>query len=155
VTSPLLVEKGDPKPWRLVVVESPFAGARWDVPLDAKEARNLRYLRACLADCIRRGESPYASHGLLTQPGVLDDTSTEERRKGILAGFAWGRMASAWVVYTDLGVSDGMRDGLIEAHRFGKPVETRSLGADWEAKPKRESTRRQPKSFNPWQPGTP
>lgn len=35
--------------------ESPYAG---DVNL------NLRYLRAAMADCLRLGESPYASHGL-------------------------------------------------------------------------------------------
>lgn len=46
---------------RLVIIESPFAG---DV------VRNLRYLRACMRDCLRRGEAPYASHALYTQPGV-------------------------------------------------------------------------------------
>ena len=43
----------------LTVIESPYAG---DVE------GNLTYLRACLKDCVERGESPYASHGLLTQP---------------------------------------------------------------------------------------
>jgi hypothetical protein len=151
-----LAEKGSPAPWRLVVIESPFAGARWDVPPDAKEARNLRYLRACMADARRRHESPYASHGLLTQPGVLDDTSTEERREGIEAGFAWGRLAAARVFYLDLGMSPGMRAGLIEAHRLGQAVEYRRLGEDWEAQPK---PKRKPKktagALDPWVPGTP
>lgn len=40
---------------KLVVVESPYAG---DVE------RNLRYLRAAMADCLARGEAPFASHGL-------------------------------------------------------------------------------------------
>ncbi len=62
---------------RLVVVESPYAG---DVE------RNLSYLRACLADCLRRNEAPIASHALYTQPGVLDDTKPEERKKGMMDG---------------------------------------------------------------------
>jgi len=103
---------------RLVVVESPYAG---DV------ARNLTYLRACLRDCIERSESPYASHGLLTQPGVLDDNVPAERAKGIQAGFAWAHHAHAIVVYEDLGVTSGMLAGIELARRRGQPVERRSL----------------------------
>jgi hypothetical protein len=58
-------------PFRLVIVESPFAG---DV------AANLSYGRRCMADCLRRGEAPFASHLLYTQPGVLDDSLPEERQ---------------------------------------------------------------------------
>lgn len=47
-----------------VIIESPYAG-----DVDA----NLTYLRACLRDCLLRGEAPFASHGLYAQPGVLDD----------------------------------------------------------------------------------
>lgn len=112
---------------KLVVVESPYAGARWDVPPNAEEARNLRYLRACMHDCVKRGESPYASHGLLTQPGVLDDTDPVERALGIKAGFAWGEKAELRVVYTDLGFSGGMRAGIEEAKRLGQPIEYRQL----------------------------
>lgn len=64
-----------------VVVESPYAG---DVE------RNLRYLRAALRDCLLRGEAPYASHAIYTQPGVLDDDIPSERTRGIHAGLAWG-----------------------------------------------------------------
>jgi hypothetical protein len=55
----------------LVVVESPYAG---------NIERNLRYLRACMADCLRRGEAPFASHGLYTQPGVLRDELPKDRQ---------------------------------------------------------------------------
>jgi hypothetical protein len=103
---------------RLVVIESPYAG---DVD------RNLKYLRACMADCLARGEAPFASHALYTQPGVLRDEVPEERKKGITAGFAWGAFAAARVFYTDLGWSSGMRDGVKEARFLGQPVETRSL----------------------------
>lgn len=107
---------------RRVVIESPFAG---NVEL------NLRYLRACMADCLRRGESPYASHALLTQPGVLDDTKPDERALGIKAGFAWRSVADATVVYMDLGVSDGMRFGVADADDAGRKVEWRVLGGEW------------------------
>ena len=103
---------------RLVIIESPFAG---DVE------KNLRYARAAMADCIRRGEAPYASHALYTQPGVLDDDKPEERATGILAGFAWAEVAAARVVYGDLGTSRGMQAGIDHANRIGQPVEYRCL----------------------------
>lgn len=103
---------------RLVVIESPYAG---DVE------RNLDYLRDAMADCLRRGEAPFASHGLYTQPGVLRDEIPEERAKGINAGFLWGARASARVFYTDLGWSTGMRLGHDEAIRLGQSIEIRRL----------------------------
>ncbi len=101
-----------------VVIESPFAG---DV-----EA-NLRYLRACMADCLKRDEAPYASHALYTQPGVLDDDKPVERELGIVAGFCWRDVADLTVVYTDLGVSRGMQYGVDDAIRKGRMVEYRTL----------------------------
>jgi hypothetical protein len=53
-----------------------------------------------------RGESPYASHGLL--PGALDEDKAEERQLGIQAGYAWWSAASLIVFYTDYGWSTGM-----------------------------------------------
>jgi hypothetical protein len=104
--------------FRLVIIESPFAG---DV------ARNLAYVRDAMADCLSRGEAPYASHALYTQPGVLDDTVPEPRRVGIGAGLAWGDKADATVVYTDLGMSRGKVEGVARAEAAGRPVEMRSL----------------------------
>lgn len=109
----------------LVLVESPYAG---DV------ARNLAYLRACLRDCFERGEYPFASHAIYTQPGVLDDAVPTERRLGIEAGHAWGARADLVVVYTDLGTSDGMAEGIRRAHAAGIRVEYRELGAPWSGK---------------------
>jgi hypothetical protein len=103
---------------KLVVVESPYAG---DV------TRNLEYARAAMADCLARGEAPFASHALYTQIGVLDDTKPEERKLGITAGFAWGRHAELVVVYEDLGVTPGMKAGIERAEAMGQPVERRSL----------------------------
>lgn len=109
-----------------VIVESPYAG---DV------STNVAYLRACLHDCILRGEAPFASHGLYTQPGVLRDDVPGERALGIGAGLEWRRFAHKTVVYTDLGITEGMRRGIEHAAQldlvtdFGHPIEFRTLPA--------------------------
>ena len=103
-----------------VIIESPYAG---DVE------GNLNYLRRCIRDSLLRGEAPIASHGLYTQPGVLDDTVPAEREAGIRAGFAWRCRAAKTVVYTDRGISSGMREGIENAHDLGRPIEYRELGA--------------------------
>ena len=103
---------------RRVIIESPYAG---DV------ATNLRYLRAAMRDCLNRGESPFASHALYTQPDVLDDESPDERERGILAGFAWRDVADATVVYMDLGITAGMERGIEDAAGRFRPIECRSL----------------------------
>lgn len=107
-----------------VVIESPYAG---DVE------RNLRYLRACMKDCLRRGEAPFASHGLYTPPGVLDDGIPAERALGIEAGLEWGKACSLVAVYVDLGISEGMQEGIAKASRRRKPIEFRKLGGEWSA----------------------
>ncbi len=103
---------------RRVVIESPYAG---DV------ATNLRYLRAAMKDCLKRGESPYASHGLLTQEGVLDDTDRDERALGIVAGFSWRDVSDATIIYTDLGITPGMSYGIDDAAFKGRPIEYRNI----------------------------
>lgn len=103
---------------RFVILESPYAG---DVE------RNLRYARACMKDCLARGEAPFASHLLYTQPGVLDDGKPEERALGIRAGLELARRADATVVYVDLGISSGMRAGIASAEALKRPVELRHL----------------------------
>ena len=104
---------------RRVILESPFKGA---------VERNTKYARACLNDCLQRGEAPIASHLLYTQPGVLDDTVPEDRRLGIDAGHAWLAGAEAVVLYVDHGVSRGMSVGIQRAKEAGVPIEWRLLG---------------------------
>lgn len=115
-------ERRDTVGFRLVIVESPFAA-----PTPEGIEKNLRYARACMRDCLRRRESPYASHALLTQPGVLDDMNPDERRLGMEAGFAWGERADASVFYVDRGWSRGMYEGLVRAFIAGRAIEFRSL----------------------------
>lgn len=119
----LISRRTGPFPWRLVILESPYAG---DVTI------NEAYARAAMRDCLTRGDAPAASHLLYTQPGVLDDSNPAERSAGIDAGLAWGKAAEATVVYTDRGVSKGMAEGIERAEAEGRPVEYRRLEA-WQS----------------------
>lgn len=101
---------------RRVIVESPYAG-------DVK--RNEIYARAAMLDCLRRGEAPFVSHLFYTQ--VLDDTILEDRVLGIGAGHAWIICADATVVYTDLGISPGMKEGIAIAENHRRVIEYRTL----------------------------
>jgi hypothetical protein len=98
-----------------VIVESPFAGA-WS---------NVKYSRECIRDCLDRGESPFASHLLYTQKGVLNDSIPEERHRGIEAANGWLEVADYIVVYMDLGVTQGMLLGVIKAARLNKEIRLR------------------------------
>lgn len=102
-----------------VIIESPYAG---DVE------RNLRYLRACMRDSLLRGEAPFASHGLYTQLGVLDDLNPEERKLGINAGFAWRSSAELVVFYLDLGWSPGMEQARALCVAVGAATVERKIG---------------------------
>ena len=110
---------------RRVVLESPFAGST-----EAEQQANIDYARACVADCLSRGESAIAWHLLYTQPGVLRDDVPGERALGIPAGLAWLPVADATVVYSDRGVSPGMLRGIRAARQLRIPVEWRSLTGD-------------------------
>ena len=109
---------------RLVIIESPYAGMI---------ERNVAYARAAMRDCLLRGESPMASHLLYTQDGVLKDEIPAEREIGMRAGWEWFRVSEAVVVYTDLGISSGMKGGMTRAAKAGLPVEERSL-PEWQTK---------------------
>lgn len=101
-----------------VALESPYAG---DVET------NLQYARECARDCLLRGEAPYASHLLYTQPGILNDDLRDERLIGMRAGMTWSLKADKTVVYTDLGISGGMQYGIDMANKVGRPIEYRSI----------------------------
>ena len=120
---------------RRVIIESPFAGKT-----EHEREPKLRYLRACMRDSLLRGEAPFASHGLYTQPGVLDDNVPAEREHGIQAGFAWRNVADGTVFYHDLGWSRGMLAGWEDAKMASRSsrsphlaIECRLLGGEWAA----------------------
>lgn len=96
-------------------MESPFAGG----------FKNVVYSRECIKDCLNRGESPFASHLLYTQKGILNDSIPDERRRGIDAAIGWLEVADLVAVYTDLGITTGMVYGIIRAAKAGKPIHLR------------------------------
>lgn len=113
---------------KLVILESPYAGGfiqRW---------LNRRYARKCVKDSLMRGEYPIASHLLYTQPGVLNDKIPDERAMGINAGLAWRFKSQGSVVYTDRGITGGMRHGIAAAHAAGRDVEYRALNPNAEGR---------------------
>jgi hypothetical protein len=88
--------------------------------------RNIEYAQAAMLDCLRKhNEAPFASHLLYTQ--VLDDKVKEDRALGIEAGLLWGAQAEKTVIYIDLGVTEGMRQGIARARKEGRPVENREI----------------------------
>lgn len=138
---------------RLVIIESPYAGGEPAELLSERYAddfglvevmvrggvavgrdrshalqlaqidRNTKYARRALLDSLSRGEAPYASHLLYTQ--VLSDADPEQRQHGLEAGWAWQSAVDAVVVYTDWGISSGMRAAIDNAKC---PVEYRNIG---------------------------
>jgi hypothetical protein len=105
---------------KTVAIESPFGSKD-----PAIVERNKAYAIAAMRDCLARGESPYASHLLLTQ--VLDDNDPEQRAKGIQAGLDWAEMAELRVIYADLGVTIGMQAGIKQAEEIGQPMKVRTI----------------------------
>ena len=119
-----LIETAPARPKRTCSDETRNSGK----PVRRRRQRNLRYARAALRDSLLRGEAPIASHLLYTQDGVLDDALPDERRRGIDAGHAWLEKADLVVVYSDLGISSGMKQGVERAAARGVPVVYRTIG---------------------------
>lgn len=107
-------------PPKLVIVESPFKANSY-----YSEEQHRLYLLHALADCYKRGESPFASHHLATE--VLMDDTPYERALGIRCGLAWGQHADLVAVYSDIGVSPGMKEAIEWYKSLGKPIEWRTL----------------------------
>lgn len=103
---------------RLVVIESPYAG---------EVVENLAYLNRCIRECALRGDSPYASHLMLTT--ALDDGDPEERALGIQLGLAFRRAVDMRIFYVDLGWSTGMRAARSTYVDEYLPYEIRRLGS--------------------------
>lgn len=80
-----------------------------------------------MQDSLRRGEAPLATHLLYAHSGVSDDTNPVDRKHCIDAGLAWGKFAEATVVYTDRGISEGMKYGIENAKKCRRPVEYRAI----------------------------
>jgi hypothetical protein len=112
-----------------VIIESPFSGKTFP----QRNYNNL-YLIACCQHSMLSGEAPFASHGFYTQ--FLNDKDTFTRTLGIKLGQTVMARASFVAVYCDLGISQGMKEGIKAAHKLGLVIQRRKLGAPW--KPWRE-----------------
>lgn len=111
--------------WRLVIIESPLMGKGFGIIKLFDELKNRNYLDKCILHCINRGDSPYASHKMLTD--ALNDANASERQRGIMAGLAWAVKASAICVYIDRGVSRGMFLGIDASMKVGRAIEFYSI----------------------------
>lgn len=106
-----------------VVIESPL-----NAPTREGIEGNKVYARMCVMDSLRRGEAPYASHLLFDHPhGLLDDLVADQRELGLTAGLAWGESADLIAVYTDRGISNGMKRGIEHWQELGKKIEYRAF----------------------------
>ncbi len=103
---------------RLVIIESPYA---------QNPEQMVDYLRQCIQDTLRRGESAMASVPIYAMTGALNDLEAEQRKEGIEAGLEWYRKAEACVAYVDFGISAGMQQGMYRAQEHGVPIEIREL----------------------------
>ena len=103
----------------IVIVESPYAGAI---------ERNMVYARRAMHDCFQKGETPFASHLIYTQPGILDDGNPVERRTGIEAGYKFWTLCKHIAFYADYGWSSGMVAAKHRAEQLGYLFEERRIG---------------------------
>lgn len=103
-----------------ISVESPFAA-----PTRALLLRNKRYAQEAVQDALSRNEAPFASHLFYTQ--FLDDAEPRERRAGLDLSHEWRKVSDKLAVYTDLGISSGMREAIALAELLHIPIEYRTL----------------------------
>ena len=103
-----------------VQLESPFGA-----PTREGIITNVAYALIAMRDSLARGEAPFASHLLYTQ--MLDDQDPYERTEGIEAGLVIGNDAALTAVYTDLGISRGMKYGIERAEAEGREIVWRRL----------------------------
>jgi hypothetical protein len=94
-----------------VYVVSPYAG---DVTGNTEAAR--RYCRYVIA----QGCMPIASH--LLYPRILKDDDPAERELGLMFGLALLAMTDEVWVFSERGISEGMRQEIHEARRLKKTV---------------------------------
>lgn len=111
----------DKKPEDFVIIESPYAGNIEEI------LKNETYARIAVLDCLNQNNIPFASHILYTQKGILEDTNSAQRRLGIEAGLLFGELCSKTVLYSDLGMTPGMIEGIEKAKVTGRNIEIKTV----------------------------
>lgn len=109
---------------RVIQVESPYSTSN-----GKSIEENLEYARKAMWSILVMGDTPYASHLLYTQPGVLNDAIPEERELGIQAGLEMYRQkkSDACAIFVENGITLGMLHGIKVALENEIPVEFRSI----------------------------
>jgi hypothetical protein len=87
--------------------------------------RNLTYAHSCVKDSLSRGEAPFAMH--LFYPTFLDDRDPAQRAKGLACGLLCLRKADLVALYTDHGITSGMKLAEDMAKHHGITLEYRVL----------------------------
>jgi len=112
-----------------VYVESPYSGHS-----ENEWSRNIDYARYAMQDCLKRGEAPFVSHLLYTQTphhGFVADSDTKHqclgREAAVNLAFNWRSKSDRTVVYTDFGISNGMKLGIEHATALGHVIEYRTI----------------------------
>lgn len=112
----------------LVILETPYSPKSFpDMDPGSCLKRNIQFAQMCMRDSLLRNEAPFMSHLLYTQENVLDDNNLYERMLGIDAGLDWGSCAESTIVYTNLGITSGMKYGIKSAETLGRPIYYREL----------------------------
>lgn len=90
------------------------------------------YNDRCLFDCFLRNEAPFSAQ-LYLDADILNDDDRSELIACRLAGISWGRYAHVRVVYVDHGITNSMKDGIMDSLYNGPPIIFRSLknGTYW------------------------
>lgn len=107
---------------RLVVLELPHESKTKE-----ELEEHIEYAEACIDDCFERRESPFNYHLFYPPEIILRNNESKERKLGIEADLAWIKLADAMVVYTDLGVTEGMKRSIKKAEESDKTIEYRQL----------------------------
>lgn len=82
--------------------------------------KNVDYAKQILRDSLSRGEAPFLPHMLYTEKEF-------GRSWSINAGHTWLESADKFVIYSDRGISNGMKKGLSLAKQKNIPIEYRML----------------------------
>lgn len=94
--------------------------------------KSMVYASACFRDRLKQGKRPFGSH---VAYGLATDDNTDERRVGIKTGdtLADELRIKNGIIFTDKGISPGMRGGKKKGERRERNIEYMSLGEDWES----------------------
>ena len=96
-----------------------------EIQINTNNEEYLDYLTEAVKDCISKGEAPLNAHAMFDK--CLDLCNPTNMSIINKMKESWGMLAKKTVVYTDLGVSEEMFEGITDAAARGREVEFRKL----------------------------